>query len=302
METARIFNIERFATEDGVGIRTVVFLKGCQMRCKWCANPESQEFGKEILFKSRACIDCGKCVEICEQKAIDLIDGFGYITNSQLCNYCGKCIEECFNNARSLVGIDYTVEELIKEVLRDKEYYQISGGGITFSGGEPFFHSQFIKQCSKILKKDNINILVETCGYVDINNIKNVCDYVDYIFYDIKHMNSEKHKELTGKDNKLIINNLIWLSKKFKGKLSVRYPYIPNCNDDIGVIRGFLDFIQSLDNIEEVVFLPYHRLGMPKYSGLGRIYEMGDMKSLNPSELKSISNIFKDYDIKIKIQ
>ncbi|GKX29811.1 choline trimethylamine-lyase activating enzyme [Vallitalea longa] len=302
METARVFNIERFATEDGTGIRTVIFLKGCALRCKWCANPESQEFKKEILFKKAPCTNCGKCIDICNQKAIDLTYGLLYITNTDLCNYCGKCIDNCVNNARSLIGVDMQVDELIMEILKDNKYYQMSGGGITFSGGEPFFYSGFIKECSKRLKDYNITTLVETCGYIDIKNIKEACDYVDYIYYDIKHMNSEKHKELTGKDNKLIIDNLIWLSKNYKGKLSVRYPYIPGCNDDINSIRQFLDFIQKLDNIEEVVFLPYHRLGMPKYEGLGRKYDMGDMKSLKTSDLNCIKDIFKDYRLNIRIQ
>lgn len=302
MEKARVFNIERFATEDGEGIRTVVFLKGCALRCKWCANPESQDFKKEILFKKAPCTNCGKCMEICNQKAIELVEGFGYITNINLCNYCEKCIDNCVNNARSLLGKDMDSEELIKEVLKDNEYYQMSGGGITFSGGEPLFYSKFIKECSMKLKKYNITTLIETCGHIDIENIKEVYEHVDYIFYDIKHMNSEKHKELTGEDNKLIINNLIWLSSNYRGKLSVRYPYIPNCNDDINSIKQFLDFIQTLDNIEEVVFLPYHRLGMPKYEGLGRKYEMGDMKSLKTSDLKSISHLFKNYSLNIKIQ
>ena len=301
METARVINIERFATEDGVGIRTVVFLKGCALRCKWCANPESQEFGKQILFKKAVCTNCGKCIEICDQNAINLIKG-AYITNTDLCNHCEKCIDGCVNNARSLVGEDMHVDELMKEVLKDYKYYQMSGGGITFSGGEPFMHGRFIKECSKKLKENNINTLIETCGYIDINNIKEACDYVDYIYFDIKHMDSEKHKELTGKDNELIINNLIWLSNNYEGKLSVRYPYIPKCNDDIDSIRQFLDFVQKLDNIEEVVFLPYHRLGMPKYEGLGREYEMGNLKSLKTSDLDCITSIFKEYKLNIKIQ
>ncbi|QUH27903.1 glycyl-radical enzyme activating protein [Vallitalea guaymasensis] len=301
METARVFNIERFATEDGEGIRTVVFLKGCELRCKWCANPESQEFRREILFKKAPCTNCGRCIEICNQKAIDLREEFGFITNASLCNYCERCVDYCVNNARCVVGMDMSVDELIKEVLKDIEYYKMSGGGITFSGGEPLFYSRFIKECSKKLKEYNITTLVETCGYIDNKNMKEICDYSDYIFYDIKHMNSEKHKELTGKDNKLIIDNLIWLSNNYKGKLSVRYPYIPGCNDDTDSIKQFLDFIQTLDNIREVVFLPYHRLGMPKYEGLGRKYEMGDMKSLTTSDLQCISHMFKDYDFHFKI-
>lgn len=302
MNSARVFNIERFATEDGPGIRTLVFLKGCALRCKWCANPESQRFEKEVLFNSRVCVGCEKCIAVCDQNAIKHIEKYGYITNADLCNHCEKCIDNCYSNARSMMGKDYRIEELIHEILKDKQYYDMSGGGVTFSGGEPLFHSSFIKECSKILKKHGITTLIETCGYINIDNIKEVYEYVDYIFYDIKHMNSKQHKEFTGKGNELIISNLIWLSQNYKGNLSVRYPYIPNCNNDIKSIKEFLNFVEDLENIKEVVFLPYHRLGLPKYLGLGREYEMGDMNSLKKSELKHLKNLFADYDIKIKIQ
>lgn len=302
MNTARVFNIERFATEDGPGIRMVVFLKGCSMRCRWCANPESQKFKKEILYNSRVCINCGKCINVCKQKAIKLIDYYGYITNGDLCNHCEACIDNCYANARSIMGVDYTVDELIGELLKDKQYYHKSGGGITFSGGEPFFHSLFIKQCSELLKQENITTLVETCGYVELDRIKEAGDSVDYIYYDIKHMNSKKHKELTGQGNELILSNLKWLTEHYSGELSVRYPYIPGCNDDYEEIKEFLDFIQTLTNIKEVVFLPYHRLGMPKYVGLGRNYEMGDMKSLKHQDLKWLEPLFEKYHMNIRIQ
>ncbi|QUI22566.1 glycyl-radical enzyme activating protein [Vallitalea pronyensis] len=301
METARVFNIERFATEDGKGIRTVVFLKGCALRCKWCANPESQAFKKEVLFNQNLCTGCGKCLA-CEQKAVTYMEGYGYITDADKCNHCKKCVDHCLHNARSMVGKDMRVEEVVEEVLKDQAYYNMSGGGVTFSGGEPFYYSKFIKACSLRLKEYGITTLVETCGYVERYKLKEACPYIDYIFYDIKHINGEKHKALTGKDNQLIIHNLIWLSNHYKGTLSVRYPYIPGCNDEEEAIRKFLDFIQLLSHIEEVIFLPYHRLGLPKYLGLGRQYEMDDMKSLKPSDLKGLTPIFKDYNMTIKIQ
>ncbi len=301
MKTATIFNIERFATEDGPGIRTLVFLKGCALRCKWCANPESQSFEKEIMFNSNICIGCEKCVECCPTKAVKYIEDFGFITDNSLCNKCMKCVDNCYQNARTLMGEEYTVDELVEEVLKDEDYYKTSNGGITFSGGEPLFYAEFIAEFSKRMKERGISVLIETCGYVPLDNIKMCAPLVDAIFYDFKHIDTEKHKELTGGGNEKILFNLCWLNDNFKGDLSVRYPYIPGCNDKKEDIEGFLEYVSRLKNVKEVWFLPYHRLGLPKYQGLGRTYEMGDMESLKMKDIAFLKDYQQKYNITIKI-
>ncbi len=301
MEKARVFNIERYAIEDGPGIRTVVFLKGCKLRCKWCANPESQSFEKEILVKANACKGCGKCETICPNKAIKLIPPMGYITQQDLCSHCGICVDNCFEDARSVMGTDYTVDELMKELLKDEKYYEMSGGGVTFSGGEPLYYSTFVKECALKLKERNITTLIETCGYVPQENIKKIYQVVDYIYYDFKEIDSDKHKEYTGFGNELILENLNWLNENFKGKLSVRYPYIPGYNDSKEDIEGFLKYVSSLSNVDEVCFLPFHRLGIPKYQGLGREYEMGNMESLRMKDIEFLKDYESKYDVKIRI-
>lgn len=301
MKTATVFNIERFATEDGPGIRTVVFLKGCALRCKWCANPESQSFQRQMMFNSNICIGCGKCVDVCPNKAVKYDKEFGFITDHDLCKFCMACADNCYQNARTIMGTEYTVDELLKEVLKDETYYKMSHGGITFSGGEPFFHHEFIAEFASRLKEKDIPVLVETCGYVPLENIQHCADLVDEIFYDFKHINSEKHKELTGAGNEKILYNLQWLNSNFKGDLSVRYPYIPGCNDAKEDIEGFLDYVSRLDKVKEVWFLPYHRLGIPKYIGLGRIYEMGNMESLKMKDIAFLKDYQDKYNIKIKI-
>lgn len=302
LHTASVFNIERFATEDGPGIRTVVFLKGCSLRCKWCANPESQSIHPEILFSERLCANCGKCIQNCPQKAIELREGFGYISSMDKCTLCMKCIDNCYADARSIMGVEYTIDKLVDEVLKDRQYYQMSGGGITFSGGEPFLQSEVIKEVGSSLKPYAITTLVETCGHIPLERIKQSIDQIEYIYFDIKQMDPLKHKQLTGHDNSLILANLDWLCENYKGELTVRYPYIPACNDDIEDIKSFLSFISTRKNVSQVAFLPYHRLGLPKYKGLGRDYTMGDMKSMKKKELFFLKDLAAHYGLEIKIQ
>jgi pyruvate formate lyase activating enzyme len=299
---ANVFNIERYATEDGPGIRTVIFLKGCHLRCKWCANPESQEYKPQVLLNSNACISCGKCMSICPSHAISYKDGYGYISDTDKCVACGKCIKFCFMNARTLMGTQYSKQELLDIIQRDEQYYKRSGGGVTFSGGEPFYYSQLIKEIAIEVKARGYNTLVETCGQVPLDKIKTAINEIDYIYYDFKHYDTQKHKELTGFTNDLIIDNLIWLDQEFKGYLAVRYPYIPTCNADEDAILGFFEFVKRLKNVKEIVFLPYHRLGLPKYQGLGRRYEMGDMKSLKKVEMRHLFEMARAYKLEIKIQ
>lgn len=301
MIEATIFNIERYATEDGRGIRTIVFLKGCLLRCIWCANPESQEFTPQILFNANACIGCGKCITKCSNNAISLLSPYGYITDTQKCILCGRCVDNCYQNARTVSGQKYKVKELVDIVLKDKKYYEKSGGGVTFSGGEPLMYPEFIAKTADRLHKENINVLVETCGYVDFENIKKAYEKIDTIFFDIKIMDEQKHIEYTTKSNKLILDNLNWLVNNYKGEIVVRYPYIPGYNDGKEDIKQFLDYIESLKKIKEIWFLPYHRLGLPKYQGLGRKYEMGEKKSLKMKDITYLKEYEKEYNFTIRV-
>lgn len=302
MGDCNVFNIERFATEDGRGIRTVVFLKGCSLRCRWCANPESQRAKTEILVKTNACIQCGRCKALCPQDAIYLKEGYGYITDQDKCSLCGACVKACYVDAREYMGKEYEKEELLGEILRDRQYYGMSGGGVTFSGGEPLRYYKLICWVGEQMRLRGYNTLVETCGHVPAQAFEAICDQVEYIYYDFKQINPVRHRELTGVDNTLILRNLEWLCRHYKGHLAVRYPYIPGCNGDDESIKGFFRYIKGLGNISEIIFLPYHRLGMPKYQGLGREYEMGDMGSLKKAEIGFLVEHARDYGLEVKIQ
>lgn len=302
MEKSMVFNIERYATEDGHGIRTVIFLKGCHLRCRWCANPESQSLEPEILVTTNICTGCGRCETVCRSNAIHDLNGYGYITDMEQCTLCGACIEACYMDARKRMGALYTQEELLEIILRDEQYYRMSGGGVTFSGGEPLLHAKMIQSVAVEMKDRGYTTLVETCGLVSLDQMKVAADAVDYIYFDIKQMDSLKHQELTGADNHRILSNLEWLCRNYEGSISVRYPVIPGCNGNDEEILAFLNYVKGLDNINEVIFLPYHRLGYPKYQGLGRKYEMGDMKSLKKSQLFYLSELAKKAGMKINIQ
>ena len=302
MGVCNVFNIERFATEDGRGIRTVIFLKGCSLRCRWCANPESQRPGAEVLVKTNVCINCARCSVLCPERAISYMEGYGFITDQSKCRQCGVCIRECYADAREMMGRKYNEEELLTEILKDRQYYGMSGGGVTFSGGEPLYYSEIIGAVGEQMHRRGYNTLVETCGHVPQKALEDINGRVDYIYYDFKQIDSEKHKELTGVDNTLILSNLEWLCGHYSGELSVRYPYIPGCNDDEASVNGFFRYIKSLNHISEIVFLPYHRLGLPKYQGLGRAYEMGNMPSLKKADLSFLVQRAEGFGLEIKIQ
>lgn len=301
MATGLVFNIERFATEDGPGIRTVVFCKGCALRCRWCANPESQLFQPQVMLNANLCTGCGRCAALCPKRGIELREGYGFLTTSPECNCCGTCTEGCYQNARSIMGEEYTTQRLLTELLRDEAYYKASGGGVTFSGGEPCFYDALIAECAPLLRQHGATTLLETCGHVPPERFQRACMAADAVFFDVKHMNPEQHKALAGADNTLILENLRWLSANYRGQLSVRYPYISGCNTAPADVEAFLAFVSTLKVVQEVWFLPYHRLGLPKYQGLGRVYEMGDTAPLKMKDIAFLKDYAPKYGVNIRI-
>jgi pyruvate formate lyase activating enzyme len=199
-------------------------------------------------------------------------------------------------------GIEMTSHDLIKELLKDEAYFKESGGGITFSGGEPLFQSAFIRESASILKERDIPILIETCGHVPRKHIEEIIDVAEVIYFDIKTMDSEKHRIFTGEGNELILDNLVYLDKHYKGELVVRYPYIPDMNDSEKDIDQAIEFVEGLTSVQEMVFLPYHRLGLPKYRGLGREYHMGKRISLKKNDLYPLLERYKEKRLNIRIQ
>ena len=299
MTTGIIFNIQRYSIHDGPGIRTTVFLKGCPLNCWWCQNPESQLSGQEMVFWEDRCISCGACSTICPSGAIQMKDGIP-VTEKEKCILCGKCIEKCPALAREMIGEKLTTEEVIKEIEKDLVFYEESGGGVTFSGGEPLGQSEFLESLLICCQKERIHTAVDTSGYISWEILSKISSKVDLFLYDLKIMNSEKHKKYTGVSNELILENLKKLSS-IHNNIFVRFPVILGINDDYQNIKETGEFLSSL-KIAQVNLLPYHYMGIDKYRRLGRIYHFAATQPPSEEKLSEIAAILSKFNLKVKLR
>lgn len=270
-----IFNIQKCSVHDGSGLRTLVFFKGCPLKCPWCANPESQSYSKEIMEIPRSCIGCGACAQVCPQGAISLLDG-EMLINRELCRKCFKCVDVCYAESKKIAGEEMDVETVFKEVNKDRYFYQQCGGGVTFSGGEPLTQPDFLTELARKCKRNRLNTAIETCGFGSFDSFKEALSYIDSMFIDIKHMDSAVHKRLTGVGNEIILDNIRKIST-LGIPITIRTPVIPGCNDSEENIAAIADFIKELPNIQEYELLPYHNLGASKYKSLGIPYTLEDV-------------------------
>ena len=266
-----VFNIQKYSIHDGDGIRTTVFFKGCPMTCKWCHNPESQSYRPSILQNTEKCTSCQKCTTICPEGAITYEDG-KLKTSEEKCKLCEKCIDGCINNAREIVGKYYSLDEIMKEIEKDKLFYEQSGGGITLSGGE--IMTQDMDYIIKILKKCHrlgYRVNIDTCGHAKFENFEKILPYVDTFLYDIKHMDNDIHRELTGVGNELVLGNLRKLSEN-GAKINIRMPLVEGINSTDEHIDEIIAFLKEL-KIYKINLLPYHNTGKSKYEKLNITYE-----------------------------
>jgi len=275
-----IFEIERYATEDGPGIRSVVFLKGCNLHCWWCQNPESQSPKSQIMYFQKSCVRCGKCVEICPTNSVQFDEKYGVSTNHSTCTLCGDCIDACFYDARKIVGKEYSVDTVFQELMKDRSFYEESNGGVTFSGGDPLLQLNEVVLLARQLKSEGIHTAIETAGHASWDIFEALLPVIDLFYIDLKHIDSEKHKEYTGVPNNMILSNIAKLSRE-KSEVVVRIPIIPNVNDDFYTLEKMFEFLVQDTAIKKVELLPYHRLGTGKYSGLGFEYKMGETENLS---------------------
>jgi len=294
--TGTVFNIQRYSIHDRPGIRTTVFLKGCPLNCWWCQNPESQLSGQEIIFWEDRCIGCGACSTICPSGAIQIKNGIP-VTEKEKCILCGKCIEKCPALAREMIGKKITAEEIIKEVEKDLVFYEESGGGVTFSGGEPLEQPEFLEELLNACQKKKIHTAVDTSGYVSWEILNKISSKVDLFLYDLKIMDSKRHKKYTGVSNELILENLKKLSS-VHNNIFVRFPVIPGINDDYQNIKEMGEFLSSL-KVTQVNLLPYHYIGVDKYRRLGRTYKLATTQPPSEEKLSEISAILEKFNLKV---
>ena len=271
---ARIFNIQRCSTEDGPGLRTTLFLKGCSMSCAWCHNPEGLSAVFQVMWIENKCEGCGKCIDICPNKAI-YKDGSGLVTDPKKCNLCGACVDACLQNAREISGRDITVGQALDTVKRDRIFYTKSGGGVTLSGGEACLQWEFAREFFKACKDGKIHTALDTCGCVKTENLKSVLAYSDLVLYDLKVADPEKHKQYTGVDLAPVLKNARCISE-LAVPMWIRIPVIPGYTDSPENMKGLGAIIQGLPTVQRVDLLPYHRLGEAKYKGLGLTYSLAE--------------------------
>ena len=288
-----VFNIQSYSIHDGPGIRTVVFFKGCPLKCVWCSNPESQSKAPELGLLKERCHQCRKCVEVCPEGAISITEDGTIITDRVKCIICGACENICPYRARQIYGRQISKEELVDEIGKDTPFYIRSGGGVTFSGGEPTVQYRTLLAVLKACKEKYIHTAIETCGYVtDRKKLDDLLEYLDLVLYDIKCIDDEMHKKFTGASNQIILENARYIASTGK-EMIIRVPIIPGFNDKEDEIRKISEFVLSLVSVKEINLLPYHELGKSKYGMLDKEYSLGEDAELSEEKMAQLKSLIE---------
>ncbi len=263
-----LFNLQRYSVQDGPGIRTTVFLKGCPLRCAWCHNPEGISRKQEIIILENRCVACYECRRVCPVGSQEP-EGGVLPARDERCRFCGKCIAACPSQARQMAGHETTVPDLLQEILRDRMFYEQSGGGVTFSGGEPLAQPEFLRAILRTCKAQDLHTAVDTCGLASTDDLLAIAPLTDLFLYDVKIMDDSRHRRFTGASNSLILQNLRALSQ-VHGQIWIRVPVVPGVNDSKDDLQAIAHFVSRLSGIRQVNLLPYHRIGLAKFQRVGR--------------------------------
>jgi len=291
--------MQRFSVHDGPGIRTTIFLKGCSLRCFWCQNPEGIHLKPEIMFFQDRCIGCGRCLTACPEGARLIRDGKPAYLREK-CVACGKCTQTCYAGASVLAGKLMTVDEVAEEVLRDRIFYETSKGGVTLSGGDPLVQHNFSLSLLERCKDEELHTAIETAANCPWNVLAKLLPATDLIMMDIKHLDPNKHREVTGVSNELILENARRLAQTDK-PLIIRVPVVPTVNDSPEDIEAIAQFVQSFPNLQYLELLPFHRLGESKYHALGLDYHASQARTPTKDEMRELASKTKKFGIEVRV-
>ena len=292
-----IFDIKKYSINDGPGIRTTVFLQGCPLSCLWCHNPESRPPTAVLIYRANRCVLCGECVKVCPQKAITLNSVVK--TERSHCEVCGCCAQACYNGAREVSGRQVTVDQVLAEVERDVPFFDRSGGGVTFSGGEPLLQPKFLIDLLQACKERDLHTVVDTSGYAAWRVLDSVRGFVDLFLYDLKLMDEKRHLQFTGASNQIILRNLQRLAG-LGHPIYVRIPLIPGINDDEDNLRQSGELLSSLPNISGVELMGYHDFAATKYEALGMSYPLQAVKPPALNHLEECVKMLTEFGLKVK--
>jgi pyruvate formate lyase activating enzyme len=300
MKHPYIFDIKRYAINDGPGIRIVIFLKGCNLNCAWCHNPESVSAFQEKMYAPNKCIGCGTCVEECPENALTSTAG-GIVTDTESCTLCGKCAEVCPTKAIEMSGHPMSVGEIMNEIGKEQVFFDQSGGGVTFSGGEPMLHHEFLIQLLDECGRRKIHRAVDTAGLINTKILLEVARRTDLFLFDLKVMDTEKHRKWIGVPNEKILENLKILAAT-GANINIRIPLIGGVNDDIENMEATAKFVASLSGEKKTVnLLPYHKIAQTKYQKLGRPEEFQLLEEPTKEAQQEALSIFEKYGIDASI-
>lgn len=291
-----VFDIAHFTVHDGPGIRTTVFMKGCPLRCIWCHNPEGIDRQPQLSYTHAKCISCGDCIGSCPENAICFADDNLHI-DRQKCLVCGRCTQACRPEALFLYGREFTVTDLLPEILADREFYRQSGGGVTLSGGEPLLQPDFCASFLAACQAEKLHTALDTCGAVPFSDFEAVLPHINLVLYDLKHIDSAVHRRLTGLGNELILQNLRRLGQ-LSVPLEVRIPCLPTLNDGI-IMQRMADFLSDIPSLLQVRLLPYHDLARSKYRAIGIPDNMPHIGKPDAKTMRGLQEIISRQGLKV---
>ena len=294
-----IFDIKRFAIHDGPGIRTTVFLKGCPLDCWWCHNPEGRSQEREFFFRAGRCVSCGTCVEVCTEKAVSM-DGNNPVRDAKRCTLCGECVDACGTEARDLVGRSATAAEVMAEIVKDNVFYEESGGGATFSGGEPLAQPEFLEELLLACKDARVHTAVDTSGFAEPEVVERIASLADMFLYDLKVMDDDAHLRLTGFSNRQILANLENLSRR-GCEIVIRVPLIPGLNDGEDALRTLGVYVAELPHTHPIDVLPYERVGVEKYARMNLAYRLPDVMTPDAAAAAKAASILENYGLDVTV-